>query len=350
MSARILVDFHHSSLLRSHVLMFEKRLGIEVFRPIGMEWYEQGYWSVYDSPDTARQFLDYGSQPLDETPPLNEAARDIRRDAGAFTVYDPGMKTLHKACTLDYFINHEFDYVLASIPQHVPLFAELIRKYKPNAKLIVQIGNNWNLEQYAGMNVLASITPQLNGANSFFYHQEFDLTVFYDTPVPPTRTIYSFVNLIENTGIGWNDYTDLKRQLERRGWKMQAYGGQCPDGNMTGAHELARKMREAALIFHVKPGGDGYGHILHNAYAVGRPIITRPSHYRGQLGEQLLTPDTFIDLDRYGRPEVRNILTRLIHSPDELADMGRRAAAQFDRVVNFEQQAEGVREWLKTLV
>lgn len=345
---RVLTDFHHTSLLRSLVLLFEDRLGAELYRPIGMEWFEEGFWAINNQVDTARQFLAVDSQPVDNTPPLNRA--EWQRADGTYDILDPGAKTSHRACTLAYFKQNRFDFVIASIPAHVPLFKELIAKYQPQAKLIVQMGNNWNLEEYRDYNVLASIAPQLGGGpRTMFYHQEFDLQVFRDTPVPAARKVYSFVNVIRNSGIGWNDYSELKRIMERLGWEFRSYGGQCPDGNMNGAEETAKKMREAAFIFHVKPGGDGFGHVIHNAYAVGRPLITRPSHYRGQLAEQLLVPGTFIDLDRYGRGEVKNILTRLMFDPDSLERMGRLAAQRFDEVVNYEREAQEIQAWLSTL-
>lgn len=346
MGVRVLADFHHTSLLRSLVLLFEGRLGMELYRPIGMDWFHEGYWAINDLEATARQFLDFGSQPIDNTPALNEVKTDGQY---TFRVLDPGGKTTHGACTLEWFKNTRFDFVIASIPAHVPLFKELIAKYQPHAKLIVQMGNNWDLGAYADENVLASIAPQLGHPKAMFYHQEFDLQVFRDTPVPAARKVYSFVNVIKNTGVGWNDYSELKRLMERLGWEFRSYGGQCPDGNMNGAEETASKMREAAFIFHVKPGGDGFGHVIHNAYAVGRPLITRPSHYKGQLAEQLLVPGTFIDLDRYGRGEVKNILTRLMFDPDALVQMGKRAAQRFDEVINFEDEAKEISAWLTTL-
>jgi hypothetical protein len=344
---KVFCDFHHSSLLRSLVLLFEGRLGTDVYRPIGMEWFDEGYWAINNLRDTAEQFLKVDSQPVDRTPPLNWAEPMVD---GVYWVADPGAQTHHRACTLDFFKQQRFDYIIASIPAHVPIFEALRQKYQPQAKLIVQMGNNWDIDQYAGYNVLASIAPTLApGVNAHFYHQEFDLRVFNDTPVQPVRRVYSFLNVIEKSGIGWNDYSELKRQLERQGWEFRAYGGQCPDGGISGAEQVAKRMREAAFIFHVKPGGDGFGHVIHNAYAVGRPVITRPSHYRGQLAERLLVPGTFIDLDRYGRPGVKNILTRLMHDPEGLEAMGRRAAERFDEVVNFEREAEEIRAWLIAL-
>lgn len=346
---KVFTDFHHSSLLRSLVLLFEERLGMEVYRPIGMDWFNQGYWHINNLEDTAHQFLDFDQAlPKDGTPPLNIVAAGNHAE-GIYMVLDPGAVSAHKACTFDYFVNNQFDYVIASIPQHIEPFKDLIAKYQPQAKLIVQVGNNWNMFIYEGLNVMASIAPQSTNANTIFYHQEFDTKIFKPAPALPSKKIYSYVNIIQNSGVGWNDWRQLQRLLDGKGYEFKAYGGQCPDGNKTGPVELAKSMREAQFVFHVKPGGDGFGHVIHNAYACGCPIITRPSHYKGQLAEQLLVPGTFIDLDRYGPGEVKNIIVRLTYDERGLRQMGKRAAARFTEVVNYEREAQDIADWLKGL-
>lgn len=349
---RVLADFHHSSLLRSLVLLFENRLGMELFRPIGMEWFEKGYWAINEQADTAKQYLDLDQayKPGDGTPPLNHTIAGNNSE-GSYLVLDPGGLSAHKAVTFDYFVNNRFDYLIASIPAHIEPFQQLIKKYQPWAKLIIQMGNNWQIQNYQGHNVLASIAPQpAPGVNAMFYHQEFDLKVFHRSTIAPTKKIYSYLNIIQNSGIGWNDYQQLKRLLDGDGFDFKAYGGQCPDGNKTGPMELARSMREAQFIFHIKPGGDGFGHIIHNAYAVGRPLITRPSHYKGQLAEQLLVPGTFIDLDRYGPGEIRNIILQLTDDVVALRKMSDLAAGRFREVVDYKKEAEQIGLWLYNAV
>lgn len=348
---KVFTDFHHSSLLRSLVILFENRLGMEVYRPIGMEWYEQGYWAINDQHDTAKQYLslEQAYKPSDGTPPLNLPSGKSQED-GVYYCADPGMKTGHRACTLEYFKNNQFDFVIASIPQHIPLFKELIRKYQAKAKLIVQMGNNWDIKQYSDLNVLASIAP-VDGVDAMYYHQEFDLNIFKPDKTMPTRKIHSFINCLPDIGGGsaWDDYNSLITALKGKGFEFKSFGGQCPDGNMNGALNLAHKMRESQFIFHVKPGGDGFGHIIHNAYAIGRPVIARSSQYRGQLAEQLLVPGTFIDLDKHSFPDVKNMIVRLTHSPEDLAAMGNRASNRFSEVVDYVREAKEVWKWLERL-
>lgn len=353
--ARILTDFHHSSLLRATNMLFGDRLGMEVYRPIGMEWFEQGFWAINDQVDTARQYLEVDSQPLDNTPPLNDAKEALLHSPIAksltYKVRDPGGASTHSACTLEYFKQNQFDYVIASIPAHVALFERLIAEYQPTAKLIVQIGNEWPLELFQGRNVLASVKPRhYPDTNAMFYHQEFSTEIFTPTQNSATKKIYSFINCLEQQmSLAWSDFTSLEILLGSRGFEFRSFGGQCRDGNMNGPEELAHKMHEAMMIFHVKEGGDGFGHIIYNAYACGRPIITRRRFYTDRLAEELLVPGTFIDLDEHNLPAAFNMINRLAHDPTALADMGAKAARRFAEVVDYDAEAQKVREWLATL-
>lgn len=360
MAVRVLTDFHHSSLLRATNMLFGDRLRMMVYRPIGMEWFEEGYWAINDNRDTAKQFLslDQAYEPRDKTPGLNKLT--LERDEllheaevdGVYYVADPGDISHHRACTLNFFKHNQFDYVIASIPAHVPLFEDLIAKYQPQAKLIVQIGNEWPEHLFEGHNVLASIKPRVydSSTNAFFYHQEFDLDIFSPNATVANRRIYSFINVLDNMPQATSDFNELEAILQpRSGFEFKSYGGQCRDGNMTGPVELANKIREAMMIFHVKDGGDGFGHIIYNAYACGRPIITRRRFYKDRLAEELMIPGTFIDLDSCTLPEAANMINRLSYNPDELEHMGVKAWYRFNEVVKYAEEAEGIREWLKTL-
>lgn len=345
---RVLCDFHHSSLLRSLVLLFEKRLGYDVYRPIGMEWYKEGYWAINNIEDTARQYLEIDSQPMDDTPGLNDVNGGTSEPLDISRVWDPGMQSSHWACTLDFFKRTSFDYVIASVPQHVVIFRELIAKYNPNAKLIVQMGNNWALDHLQGHNVLASIAPQDSSVNAVFYHQEFDLDIFKPTPNYRSKRVSSYVNVIKEMPRAWNTYTAFKNTLEPLGWKVNSFGGQCPDGNKTGPRELADSMIGDDLVLHVKTGGDGYGHILHNAYAIGRPVITYASDYAGQLGEHLLKPGTFVNLDEFS--SIEDAIDFVLNmSDDALKYMSEMARARFYEVVDFSKEAKEISEWLRSL-
>ncbi len=348
---RVLSDFHHNSLMISTVRLFEERLGFDVYRPIGMEWFEEGFWAINNQIDTAKQFLELGSQSIDGTPPLNErrapkGTQGVMHDT--FKVDDPGGLTSHWACTLDFFKRTKFDYLIASIPAHIPLFKRLIELYQPNAKLIVQVGNNWNIASFEGLPVLASIKPQPYGGPAFFYHQEFDTELFSPTPISSIDKAYSIVNCIEQKPEAWRMYSELKSHLEPKGWELKAYGGQCPDGNLQGAESVANAMKRSTFIINLKDGGDGYGHIIHNAYAVGRPVIISKNQYRGQLAEDLFVDGSYVNLDDYWSLEDAAVYLDSLTSK-QIQRMGDAAAARFKEVVDFKKEAKQIGEWLKTI-
>lgn len=340
----ILADFHHSTLLKSLYLTFEKRLGHTVYRPIGLDWFEQGFWKINNQEDTAKQYLGMHQIPTDGTPPLNEPLG--QEEDGVHYIGAPD--DWNRAITLDAFKSMHFDIIIASIPQHVEPFKELIRLYQPHAKLVIQMGNEWDMSRYTDMNILASISRRPTGANVLFYHQEFDTDIFKPVAPTPARRVYSFINILQDWPVGWEDFTKLERDLRSYGVEFRSFGGQCRDGNIDGAKALAAKMGEASLIFHVKDAGDGYGHIIHNAYACGRPIITRRSFYSGKLAEDLLVPGTYIDLDEgfaKGSLNIASLTMRL----NVLEEMGNRAYARFMDVVDFKQEGEEIAEWIKHL-
>ena len=335
------------------MLLFEGRFGGEVYRPVGMDWFTEGYWKINDKEDTAKQFLgmDQVYIPTDGTPPLNIGHADPV-EHGTFHCMDPGAMSAHRACTLEYFKSTQFDYVIASIPDHVEAFEELIEKYQPKAKLIIQMGNNWNISQYEGKNVMASMKfdpKEVEDVNAIMYHQEFDRSIFYSTEAAPSRKIYSFVNCIKEMPQAWSDYQEMKEILEPQDFILNSFGGQCPDGNMNGPKDLAQAMWRSQMVFHVKPGGDGFGHIIHNAYACGRPVITRKSFYAGQLAENLMVSGTFIDIDDLGVEGAAQTVVAITEDPDILKEMGEKAANRFNQVVDYVEEAKDIREWLEQL-
>ena len=80
--SRVLCDFHHSSLLRSLVLLFEERLDMALYRPIGMDWFDEGFWAINNQRDTAEQFLKPESQALDGTPEYDAGRERIQSLCG----------------------------------------------------------------------------------------------------------------------------------------------------------------------------------------------------------------------------------------------------------------------------
>ncbi len=329
-------------------------MGGQVYRPIGMEWAEKGFWKVYDHPATQLQFLtlDQGYLPVDGTPPLNTFYGEppANLQDGVYYCADPENETFNKAITFEKFLEMDIDIIIASMPEHIQPFQKLIREYKPNAKLIFQVGNNWNVP--AGIevrNVLASAKiPAPEGVNFVSYHQEFSQEIFRPDFSYPEPNIYSFVNLFHETS-DWPTFEHFRALMALRGYSCKAFGGQCPDGVIGGVHALADKMREARFVWHTKPGGDGFGHVIHNAFSVGRPVIVRKSHYAGQLAEALLTDqETCIDLDAHSIGEAYTLIEYWAR-PGNWERMARAARQRFEEIVDYDAEAKQISQFVNEL-
>lgn len=342
MNLQVFCDFHHGSLLYSLQLLFEKRLGWNLYRPIGMEWFSSGIWrlaDVYPNPaDTAKQYLGTDDRHWDQYKNLNG---DYKIEDGIYHVYDPVHEIHQKAITLEKFKEMPIDIVISSISAHDVTFANLIREYKPQAKHIAHMGNIYQQTDVA--NVMCSTKPYPTDKYVVFYHQEFPLDIFKYEPPSQEKKIISFVNLLPAREY----YDSYKMRLPQ--YNMKAYGAGCPDGTITGIKAIAQIMSQSMFGFHVKPGGDGFGHIIHNWYACGRPVIIKKSDYIDKLAGDLLIDDvTCIDLD------ARNIEENIqkIHywsQADKHLEMCENSIKRFREVVNFDEEEKKIRLFLERL-
>lgn len=334
----IFVDRHHDALLYSLHLLFEERLGWNLFYPVGMEWFSKGYWKIgdpYPNPeDTAIQYLRPGSVPKDGTPILSE-------------YYPDGCK--HKTLTLNQFENKEIHVVIASYLGHVAPYAELVKQFQPSARLVHQMGNNWaGLVDYTVVkNILASTSSfeVPNHVNITFYHQEFDLSVFKYSLPSGKKKVSSFVNC-------WDSFPDreLFYELEKAmpDWDFKMYGASNRDGNLT-TGQIASEMADSSFVWHVKAGGDGYGHTIHNAYAMGRPAIVKRDYYKGMLADDLFE-DMVTSVDIDGLP-VEGVKFKLEEAYSKAHAMSFSAYAKFREKVNFKREfAEKILPFINQLV
>lgn len=347
---KVLTDFHHAGLLHSLILLFEGRLGYELYRPIGTEWAEEGFWKVYDHPATIQQYLTLaqGYQPEDGSLPLNNIEK-VEDDIYYCQDIDSGY--YNKAITLDKFKNTKFDIIIASLPQHIEPFKRLIAEYQPQAKLIFQVGNQWTVNAWDVKNVMASaLIKQYVPAevNLVEYHQEFDLDIFR----PKARSEVKFKRIISlmNCPDGFKDYPlllDIEKKLPD--WDVKIHGGMGRDEPLHGASSVAEHIRLAQWVWHVKEGGDGYGHILFNTGACGVPTIVKKSYYTGKMGDKLLIDGvTCIDIDGLDVDEIVEHI-KYYSEPKIYSEMQENVIKNFREHVDFEADAQKVKEFIGKL-
>lgn len=348
----VLADFHHHDLYYSLQLLFEKRLGWNLYRPIGVEWHDQGYWTYAHQADTVKQFLglDQTFIPSDGTPALNQIDRE---ENGIYYIRDTVHDSIEKAITLEKFSSMQFDIVIASVPDHFTAFDKLVKERNPNAKLICHFGNIlWNIADYPYKNIMASIAPQPvpDNYNVVFYHQEFDLNVYsYQPPKEGEKykSVRSFVNCLPNIFTeDYKVYNQLKELLPD--FEFKSYGGSCDNGSLGVDRQIAREMQTAGFGFHCKTNGDGYGHVIHNWFAVGKPVITRGSDYVGKLAGDLLEDGkTCFDIERHSLEEIADTIKNM--SNYRYKQMCENVRTRFELMVDFDDEFEEIKEFLDKL-
>jgi hypothetical protein len=216
---RVLVDYHHSDLFESHLRLFEDRFGWQVFRPIGMEWFHEGYWNFerkWHGDAVAKQYLDIWDADGDAF--IDFLVREDHTHPGR----------VYKMLTLEQARAMKPDVVIASVPDNEEGLARFAREV--GAHYGVQIGNqwqetNWDLAEFGLISSTLDYTPRKPFVT---YHQEFSLEDFrYEPPV--WGPIRSFVNCFQETP----DYPYFRRSPAAR---------QSSSGKSTGLWVAARRM------------------------------------------------------------------------------------------------------------
>lgn len=337
---------HHGSLYYSLQLL-AKRLGQRIVRPIGLDWFEQGYWKIAEPygnhPDTIKQYL--STEPYERVKfYCNTNAREVKQ--GVYLIEDLAHENKHHAVTLDAAIKLQPEIIICSYGPHMPAWRQMQQRFFPNSKFVMQEGNaGW--EQYYDLtdNLLSSCKHQItpNVANTVEYHQEFPLSIFKPKKPFIVPYITSFVNCLPRA-----EYYEALRKLLKDTFLCSAFGAACPDGPITGITKMAHIMQDSMWGYHVKPGGDGYGHVLHNWFAVGRPVLTFIEDYQGKLGGDLLIPDvTCIALSGDPVKDAERILS--INDVDYY-QMVQNVQNRFRQIVDFDKEEVALRKFFEQLI
>jgi len=343
----VFCDKHHIGLLYSLQLLFEKRLGWNLYTPIGEEWFTSGFWKIAEPygnhPSTISQFLSLNNtyQPTLQMPSQSTITKE---KLNYYEILDSQNNTTHKAITLEQFKQMSIDIVIASIPDHIEPYKRLISLYQPKAKFIFQMGNMFGLDFSAIPNLMASTMPFTVSCNAIFYHQEFDLNIFKYVPVTGKKKISSFVHCLPEREV----YASYRNSLPE--FNFKAYGAGCPDEAITASRDVAKTMQESDFGWHIKPGGDGYGHTIHNWFACGRPVITRRSDYADKLAGSLLEDGvTCIDLEKRGFEDNLRYIKEYSEA-EKLQKLALNASNRFKNTVNFDSEEQKIKDFLFSII
>ncbi len=353
----VLVDRHHAGLLYSLQLLFEDRLGFDLYIPIGHEWWDTGVWQFgkgYGDDRLAQQYLTINNAELilglDEATPAREAVEAdghyVLRDMAEYPERDIRCVTMEQYKNLG-----EWAYVVATVPDNAPGFA-LLAKYS-GAKFVYQVGNHnqfidWSLDPI----VLSSSEADIRGRKAVAIHQEFEKdTVFRYRP--PSYTYQdrcstgSFVNCFNRIPRELDYWTQTRDVLDPYGWRFAMHGSDGDDGKVGPCSVLADKIAEFGFGWHDKPHGDGFGHVIHYLASVGRPLVGNAANYKGLFAEGLWEDGvTAVDTGKRTPAETAEVLRDIASDPDIHNEMCRAIRERVDTLCDFDAEELLVRDVL----
>jgi hypothetical protein len=329
---RVLADWHHPALWESLSILFEDRFGWELYAMGGEDWTKHG-WTLASPPPIGWSAADYlsmkGAKPVGDHWERKE--REYPRP--------------RKMVTPDQAFGMSWDFVLGSVPDHQRTFAALAGRL--GARFVHQVGNAKHpIDQSLQQIVLASSIVRLRRTPHVVYHQEFDRTLFAPSPIATRHDRVRVASLMLR--LDWTS-CEYRWLSEAPGIEWDAPGGKDPNATtyLAPMTKVAQTIRNAGWVWMDKRIGDGYGHTIHNAAAMGRPLIGHASHYKGMLAEPFWRDlETCVDLDRHDPKEALRLIWAISNDPDWHGEMGANIQATFDELVDFDAEADRIRSVL----
>jgi hypothetical protein len=336
---RIIADFHHADLFESHQIVFGDRFGWDLVAPFGMDWFDRDYWAFekeHHGDAVARQYLVGiwgGAQP----------------DANGIVSIDdtrhPG-RTL-RGITLDAALAERWDVVLSTVPSNASGLSRFAKE--TGAVWGIHVGNQWGAEawhQQPGFAILTTTSVIPPGIPHVVVHQEFSMEDFRYAAPEGFGPIRSFVNCFpEMTSEYQGNFVPIARAYPEFRWEVFGAYGTAPldefeAGNLHGTPTIGDTMRGAGAIWHAKHWSDGFGHVIHNAFAVGRPVFGYQRYYADKLAGPLWVEGvTSYDVERKSRETIVGLLRELRDDPDRHHEMCEASAARFREIVSFDEDA-----------
>ncbi len=345
---KVLLDFHHHDLWESMELLCA-RLGWTLYRPIGMEWYDEGYWNLeraWHGDAVARQYLTPWGDDID--------GRRLDKSHGRWQ----NLLTLEQARDL------RPDIVIASVAHNHEGFARFAREV--HAVFGLQLGNvrfseidmredRWDL---ASFGLVSAVLPGPVRVPHVTYHQEFSLADFRHEPPPQGErlVVSSFVNCFPENVDAYAGFRAIAGSHPEHDWRVYGAYGQVPQdeyacGNIDRCASVGDAMRASDIAWHTKQWSDGYGHVIHDWFAVGRPVIGHEWYYRSQLAGPLWQEGvTSFDITDKSVDEVAGIIADLRADPERHLRMSEAAAARFREVVDFDQEEQAIRRMFEAVL
>jgi len=336
-----------------------------------MDWYEQSYWNherKWHGDAVARQYLEpWGSDAVWEP----RGTLDVEFDGlgpdptkGHRVRLDKSHDRYIHLLTLEQARDLRPDIVISTLAHNHEGMARFASEV--GAKFGLQIGNvrfshidmeedRWDL---ASFGLVSGFMPAPIPKPHVVYHQEFSLKDFYSAPPEPGEpfVVSSFVQCYPqdmNTYPAWQQTAPLFPEGD---WRVYGNYGEAPldqyaTGNIDTCAGVAAAMRASDVAWHAKAWSDGYGYVIHNWSAIGRPLIGYYGYYQNQMAGPLFNEGvTSFDLGTHTPEETVAFIRSLRDDPEKHLRMCEAMAARFREVVDFDEEEQAIRRMLENVL
>jgi len=340
----VITDFHHTALLQAQMYLWEKRLGFQLYRPFGRAWWDAGLRHPDDNWETGH--LAFMSRALEY--PTFYSTHDpdriltLSHPIGRMLTYDEARDR-----------GREVRFVISSQHDSQTFLSKFTKEYCPNATYIRQAGNPsehvWFTKHVLSSDIQTYEKSKAEGLHAILYHQEFP-SVYYNT-APMTdleaNSIRQYINWAHQDVKNRAFYLWFKQIAESCALPLRCYengkGGE--DGEVDYHHQMVIRLVLSTFTLQHK-WWDGYGMIVHQSYACGRPVICFESDYAGKTAGKLMTDMETAIFITDDAAYTRSKLEIALPMAPQLQEAAYR---RFKEVVNFDADEERIRKWLSEI-
>jgi|APSaa5957512535_1039671.scaffolds.fasta_scaffold36353_2 hypothetical protein len=235
----------------------------------------------------------------------------------------------------------DIDLAFATLGENQQTF-KYLQMLKPNLKIAFLHGN---LKVPCTLdNLLTSDkwTYRLNRQvkNRLFIHEEFPLDFWTFEPPKYYNNIFSFLHLFHSPyrKDEYKHWVELQEYLKSK-FIFKEYGHENRDGCPHSPYDVRDLMHKSTFIYHNKKW-DAYGHVIHRAFAMGRPpIVGRGKDYyeTKSAGDLMVDGETCIFIEDSLEDTIKKV--QKYSHPEEVERMSVAANKKFNEVVDFEAEA-----------
>lgn len=379
-----LADFHHTDLYRALQFLFEKRFGWQLYRPAGRDWYPNFYWHPLRDEAIANLTVHNEFIPQQHGHVLNTNNNGVLfRNFG-----QDG--TLFRWMTLDRV--KEIDLLICTSERNEQRFHDLRRNFGLKCKIMRYTGNsdepvNPGLFDVFIPAVLSHYEYYKDKKPCVLYHPEFDIELYsysqlpkWDKPI--VRNFLNFTYHHREPGSPWETWqryvgygneigalsllhglgtpppgieTDLdviidtcfqrmgrKDLLDRSTWPDLKFNrGEPPNHKV-----ISELMKFSNLAVHIKRSPpEGYGFLIHNLAACGRPFVVEEDAYR-HLSAYRFMQHMETCLFVSGHDPIDKANYRKALEPEVNQRMSERLYQRFRENIDFDEDARRIKELL----